>query len=434
MRRRSKLPKPKFYLKAPNGDKDTGIDLIYYYGLKKPLKYATGEVIHPRNWDQQKQEINGMGMNVLRLHELDDYLTKIKIEAKNVFKEFGVIPTDEFRDRLDEKMGFGVQKAMPKRMKLLDFMLDFIRQRRALKGITEDILKNRRDSTDTFVTWYLNLKKFEKHTGQTLYFEDINWTFLDNFKEFCFLELALSANYLKLGFAKIKQIVNEGRKRGLTDNVIVKERGFSVKTTPYSHVVFYMEDFEKLMAYPFTKKATLRYRDLLIIGGFCGMRVNMWQKIDRSLVKVVNGRKYIELFTQKTGTQVAIPFHPMFEAALERCNYQVPDFGETNLGEKGKEIWRIVGVTDIVEKVNGTGGIVNVERVPKCDIFHLHSLRRSFATNMLLMGVPLKYIQLILGHSSIAITEKYINISGRLNADHVAKHMELVEEINKRKG
>jgi len=94
-------------------------------------------------------------------------------------------------------------------------------------------------------------------------------------------------------------------------------------------------------------------------------------------------------------------------------------------------MWKQVGVTEIVEDVSSNGGVVKVERVEKCDLFHVHSLRRSFATMMYLDGIPLKYLRLILGHSSEKQTEHYINISARLNAAHVAKHMEMLDKINK---
>ena len=41
-----------FYLKEPNGDKDTIIIIQYYIADEKKLfKYSTGECINPNDWD-----------------------------------------------------------------------------------------------------------------------------------------------------------------------------------------------------------------------------------------------------------------------------------------------------------------------------------------------------------------------------------------------
>ena len=46
----AKLPKPKFYLRLPNGDSETLISLMVSYCGKR-LVYSTGYSIHPQDWD-----------------------------------------------------------------------------------------------------------------------------------------------------------------------------------------------------------------------------------------------------------------------------------------------------------------------------------------------------------------------------------------------
>jgi integrase/recombinase XerD len=51
--------------------------------------------------------------------------------------------------------------------------------------------------------------------------------------------------------------------------------------------------------------------------------------------------------------------------------------------------------------------------------YHFHCLRHSFAINLLKKGVPLNYVQRLLGHSNISATSTYTNI-GSIDAIQLA--------------
>src|SRR5207253_10628531 len=47
---------------------------------------------------------------------------------------------------------------------------------------------------------------------------------------------------------------------------------------------------------------------------------------------------------------------------------------------------------------------------PSCGEFWLHKWRHSYATNLLQSGVDVRTVQQLLGHESLATTEKYLKV------------------------
>jgi len=104
----------------------------------------------------------------------------------------------------------------------------------------------------------------------------------------------------------------------------------------------------------------------------------------------------IFLYPHKTGQPVTIPMHPELKAALDAI---APNGG-------GYYFWSgdsaITTATDNwrrrYERLFKAAGIENG---------HPHRLRDTFAMDLLVRGVPLDQVSILLGHSSVKITEKH---------------------------
>jgi integrase len=79
---------------------------------------------------------------------------------------------------------------------------------------------------------------------------------------------------------------------------------------------------------------------------------------------------------------------------------------------------------------NGSGPVFGAKprhwfekAVPKAGItnFHWHDLRHTFASRLTMLGVPLKQVQELMGHSTIAMTARYSHLAPAFAGDAVAR-------------
>ena len=109
----------------------------------------------------------------------------------------------------------------------------------------------------------------------------------------------------------------------------------------------------------------------------------------------INGDKLF-LYTQKSGTPVYCPLPPFVITALEAAIAPNERFYFWTGNGKVKTIisdWQ-AKLKDLFVKAKVPSG-------------HAHRFRDTFATELLLAAVPLERVSILLGHSSIRITEKH---------------------------
>jgi integrase/recombinase XerD len=135
-----------------------------------------------------------------------------------------------------------------------------------------------------------------------------------------------------------------------------------------------------------------RLRALVQLLRFSGLRIR--DAVTLSRERIVNGK--LLLYTAKTGTPVHIPLPEFVVAELEMSRGKSSQFyfwsGEGKpkscVGDwqrSLKKLFRLAGVPD----------------------GHAHRFRHTFASNLLLAGVPLDRVATLLGHTNSKITEKH---------------------------
>lgn len=142
----------------------------------------------------------------------------------------------------------------------------------------------------------------------------------------------------------------------------------------------------------FGKGNRKRIRAMILLLRYSGLRISDAAVLERSRL---SGDKLF-LYTQKTGTPVWIPLPPHTVKALKKSpteNEKYFFWNGRSLATSAVKIWERTFDTVFVKARIYDGTI--------------HRFRDTFAVELLLKGVPIEHVSILLGHSSLKITEKH---------------------------
>lgn len=282
------------------------------------------------------------------------------------------------------------------------------------------------------------LREFEEYTRSRLRITDINIDFYNRFQHW-FYEKGYSRNYFGNVVNIVKQTYRESRENDrLHDEHGTDHRDFIAPKDPVDNVYLDLDelklihdlDIEKaILSDTVSKKAKEgdniprriaaleRARGLFLIGCYTGLRVS-----DFSRLRDAHIGRFITIKTQKTGTSVVIPIHPVVREIINRGFDLSDTITDQKLNGHIKELCRLAGITQEV-LINRNVGGQNVEVVmSKYQLVSSHTARRSFATNAYKSGVPTIAIMKITGHTKESTFLKYIKVSAQENADMLSRH------------
>ena len=159
-------------------------------------------------------------------------------------------------------------------------------------------------------------------------------------------------------------------------------------------------DVTKLLAFPLQDEGAELSRRMFLFSVFTGLAFADLQSLRASQIETNNeGKRYIRKARQKTEVESLIPLHPIAEQILSLYTK-----------EKNKGDYKIFPDTMSKGKLSSylkTVGLACGIRTP----LTWHMARHSFGTLTLEAGTPMESIARMMGHSSIASTQIYAQIT-----------------------
>ena len=161
-----------------------------------------------------------------------------------------------------------------------------------------------------------------------------------------------------------------------------------------------MKELERLERVHIKNPNELYVLDQFLIGAYTGMRISDAREISEE--NMANG--CISYVSFKTGVQAVVPMKVGIEERIKRVQANDSDMPLATYNRIIRRLCKRAGITERV-KVFKAG---EHEKGEKWEFVSSHTARISFATNLSLLDVPIIDISRCMGHTSTAMTERYI--------------------------
>jgi integrase len=421
MARQAKIPTPRFNLRAHSAttDKDTPtlIILVFRYEGGR-LVWSTREKARPRYWNTKTGRVKitvGNPEDAPVNQTLNDVATK----AVEIFREHGgKISLEDFKAELDyttgrrqrEEENAGYLPFLP----FIDYYLTKRKEAHNAKRGTWKILQTCANLVKEFVA--------EKRNGQVDY-EGIDWNFRHDFEQWLYAPpREHSTNYAAKVVSVLGQYLAEAKERGYHNNEVHRRKGWNIKKERFAKQVLSFDELEILQQLDLSDNPRLdRVRDLFLLGAFSGLRFSDFTQLQPEHIIEEDGVQLLELFTEKTDTQVVIPVLPALKTILEKYGYHSPKkISNQKFNGYIKELCQLAGINQSVIVKRSVGGRKVEEEQPKYKLISSHTARRSFATNFYQLGFLASELMKITGHATERQFMEYINTDKRANARSMA--------------
>lgn len=421
----AKLPKPKFYLRLPNGDSETLISLMVSYRGKR-LVYSTGYSIHPQDWDAKTQRpIIQTGR--ADLFEIRRQLDELATHCLNIFIEAGGIAVSlkDFRERLDQRneknSTLELLKSDPDtRPTFLEFLDIEVAEMKAAKM--------KRGSWKVFELHAGRLKKFatDVYGNRGFTYEDVDWNFRLELIDWL-AKLDAQLEYGNKTLKVLRQFLERARRKKLHSNTDYLGEGWVVsKKKAEGQLVTLSNDELGILAEMKLAGFLAKVRDICLIGAGTGQRWSDFSRYSQDhFYRTLKSVTILSVISTKTDTPVKVPVNlfPWLITVLERNDYATPKMSMQKFNDGLKQLCELAGFDErllVVEQYIGRKATVKKSFAPKYELVSSHICRRSFATNLYRMGYSLAQIMPMTGHATESQLRKYIGIDGEMNAEEIA--------------
>jgi len=403
----------RFILRQPKTNKEQTIFIAYNFDRNNKLLISTKSKITPKFWNSNRQKV-GNYSEVKNKDIINNSLNDIKTNLEIFISECNLNKLPITKELLKTHIVnyFNPKKPQKNETTLFEFINTFIdKSKTRINPKTGKLIQI--GTIAEYKQTQRLLKEYCTDRKKTIDFNDITLVFYYDFIDFL-QEKNLATNTIGHKIVTLKTFLTEATERNINTNMAFKSSKFRVLSEDVENVYLSEIELKKIYDYDFTSNSKLeRVRDIFVIASYTGLRFSDLNSINDNIRD-----DKIFITQSKTGAKVVIPLHPLVKETLKKHENKLPPLiSNQKFNKYIKEVCRLVGITEKVERKTTKGGIKEVAVMEKWQRIGTHTARRSFATNLYKNGFPSLSIMQITGHKTEAAFMKYIKVTPEEHAN-----------------
>jgi len=411
-------------LKDNNVEGNTRIIAKITDGREFQIRLSTGFSVKPKHWSKANKKVRSANPNAVvintGLKNFTDKALSVYLNAKNK----KLIPNREYFE-LEMKPNKEVENRNTEFWKVFEYYMTEKKKSFAVGSIKKfNSLKNHLQNFEVKRKIPLQFETITTKVMKDLesfFYEDVVIKVDKEGKEYKGLNTQTTAKYL----GTFKMFLNWAFKNKYSRNLDFKE--FEIKHQPRTiKAVLNDIDLERLRSFESDdKKYLLNVRDLLILSCLTGLRFSDYSSIkSEHLIKDNEGNYSLLMMQKKTNDYVEIPLNnEALQIVRKLLSNEIHPISNQNMNLYAKELCKLAKINEPFEVIQYKGNIRVTKSIPKHDLITTHTGRRTFATNLLLKGVPAEIVMEFTGHRDYESFSKYVNIPKKSKMDIVRNVM-----------
>lgn len=384
----------KLVLRQDKINKNTGLAPLYLRIIKdRRAKFLSLSVkLDPKHWDKDKEKVKKNHPNSVRMNT---FLAKKVSEAQDKVLEATTkdrnITTNHLKDAVMGKEPIRFFEFSEKRLELMKEQLSY----------------------QSYISYKSAFNKLKIYmNNKTLYFQDINVSFLKNYEYYLLHELKNSVSTAGYTIRFIRIMFNQAIKEEIIPSTLYPFRNFSMKTKKSERDYLNEEQFSKLLEFKPTEKQRLAY-DMFVFSCYGGglrfsdladLKWGNYIEEEQRIVKTIIKTKRKHNFKLPQRAVQIIEKYKKEDSEKEHyifpCLKKDKNYTETQKYQK---------ISSENSKLNKIIELIGKElELPFKLTFHI--ARHTFATIALKRGMRIEYVSKILDHTNIKTTQIYAKI------------------------